>query len=141
MDVNVNTDVKAYGVPVVPVIEREDKKKSQVAPVQKNGESQPGSLNDKALHGQSKRADDGAESAKITKAELRNSIDVAQKRLDDIGGNLSLGLHEQPDDGTIVVQIRDKRNNKVVRQIPSKAVMELRMKLDELAGLLFDKNA
>ncbi len=141
MDVNINTDVKAYGVPVVPVVEREDKTKSPVEPVQKNGESQAGSLNDKALHGERKQADGSAESAKISKAELRNSVNVAQKRLDDIGGNLSLGLHEQPDDGTIVVQIRDKRSNKVVRQIPSKAVMELRMKLDELAGLLFDKNA
>lgn len=141
MDVNVNSEVKAYGVPVVPVIEREDKVKTQVMPVQKNGESQAGSLDDKSLHGQRKRDDEGAESAKITKTELRNSVNVAQKRLDDIGGNLSLGLYEQPDDGTIVVQIRDKRNNKVVRQIPSKAVMELRMKLDELAGLLFDKNA
>ncbi|VAW41727.1 hypothetical protein MNBD_DELTA03-46 [hydrothermal vent metagenome] len=141
MDINLNAEVKAYGVPVTPVIEREDKTKAQVAPVQKNGESQAGSLNDEALHGQPKKAENGAEAARITKAELRNSVNVAQSRLDDIGGNLSLGLHEQPDDGTIVVQIRDKRSNKVVRQIPSKAIMELRVKLDELAGLLFDKNA
>ena len=141
MDASVNTEIKGYGAPVVPVVEREDRTKPQVAPVQKSDESASGALNDRALHGRNDSGQQQAVAPKLSKDELGRVIEVAQKRLDAIGGNLSLGIYETPKDGNIVVQIRDKKNDKVIRQIPSEAALELRAKLDELAGLLLDKNA
>ena len=141
MDINLNAEVKGYGAPAPSVIQQEDRTRPQVIPVQKSSKSESGALNDRALHGKRGSEQQNAEAPKLSKGELQKAINGAQKRLDAIGGNLSLGLYEEPKDGNIVVQIRDKHSDKVIRQIPSESILELRSKLDDLAGLLMDKNA
>jgi flagellar protein FlaG len=136
-----NAEVKGYGAPVVPTIEREDQTRPRVAPVQKSSEAASNALNDRALHDKNNSGQQQTNQPKMSKEELGRAIEGAQKRLDAIGGNLRLGIFETPEDGNIVVQIRDKKDDKLVRQIPSEAVLKLRAKLDELAGLLLDKNA
>ncbi len=140
MDASINTEVKGYGAPVVPAVERDDRTRPQVAPVQKSSESASGALNDGVLHGQDKSGQLQSK-GNISKDELDRAVSGVQERLDAIGGNLRLGIYETPGKGDIVVQIRNKSDNKVVRQIPSETVLKLRAKLDELAGLLLDKNA
>ncbi len=141
MDASLNSEIKGYGAPVVPAVEREDRIKPQVSPVQENVKAETGDLNDRALHGQKNTGHKDTDSAPLSRKELEKAVEGAQKRLDVIGGNLRLGIYETPEDGNIVVQIRDKKNDEVVQQIPSEAVLKLRAKLDELTGLLLDKNA
>ena len=141
MDVNVNAEVKGYGAPATPVVEKEDRIKPQVAPVQKGAESSSGALDDKSLHGSNK--DGGKESVfqSMSQEDVEEMIEEVQKRLDSIGGNLALGLAEHQQTESIVVQIKDKGNHEVVRQFPSEELLELRSKLDDLVGLLFDQKA
>jgi len=141
MDVNLNAEAKGYGVPAASVVKQEDRTKPQVTPVEKNSKSEAGALNDQALHGKSSSGQQKSDSPKLSKAELQQAVEGAQKRLDAIGGNLSLGLYEEPKGGEIVVQIKDTHSDKVIRQIPSQDILELRAKLDDLVGLLMDKNA
>lgn len=137
MDVNLNTEVKVYGAPAVPVVEQEDKVKPQVTPVKEGTESANAKLNDQSLHGKSEKG----KGATLSKDEIEKLIAQVQSRLDTIGGNLKLGLNEYKPTKDIVVQVKDRRNDKLIRQFPSEELLKLKAKLEDLAGILFDENA
>lgn len=138
MDVNLNTEVKVYGAPVVPVIEREDKAKPQVQPVKEDTASTQANLNDQALHG--KKAERGS-GGTLTRAAIEKILAQVQSRIDSIGGNLKLSLNEDKPTKEIVIQVKDRRNDKLIRQFPSEELLKLQARMEELAGILFDENA
>lgn len=138
MDVNLNTEVKVYGAPVVPVVEKEDKVKPQVTPVKEDTASTKANLNDQALHG--KKGERGS-GGTLSKGEIEKILAQVQSRIDSIGGNLKLGLNEYKPTKDIVVQVKDRRNDKLIRQFPSEELLRLQAKLEELSGILFDENA
>lgn len=138
MDVNLNTEIKVYGAPTVPVLEKEDKVKPQVQPVKEDAASAKSSLNDQALHG--KKSDRGSGSA-LTKGDIEKILAQVQSRIDSIGGNLRLGLNEDKPTKEIVVQVKDRRNDKLIRQFPTEELLKLQARMEELAGMLFDESA
>lgn len=138
MDVNLNTEAKVYGAPVVPVVEQEDKVKPQVTPVQEDTASAKAKLNDQALHG--KKGEQGSGAA-LSKDEVEKLMAQVQSRLDSIGGNLKLGLNEYKPTNDIVVQVKDRRNDKLIRQFPSEELLKLQARLEDLVGILFDESA
>jgi len=139
MDVNINTEVKGYGVQAVAAVETEDKVKPQVNPVQEDSGAESGSLNERSLHN---KLEEEASKPKLNKTptpeELEKAVEEASKRLEAIGSNLSLGLAKDAETESIVAQIRDKSSNKIVRQFPPEEVLQLRAKLNDLMGTLFD---
>ena len=137
MDVNLNTEVKVYGAPTVPVVEQEDKVKPQIAPVKADTEPTKTNLNEQALHDKKK----GVAGTPLSRDEIEKLMAQVQSRLDTIGGNLRLGLNEYKPTKDIVVQIKDRRNDKLIRQFPSEDLLKLKAKLEDLAGLLFDESA
>ena len=139
MDVNLHAEVKGYGSPAVPVVEQEDRVKPQVAPVKKNTESSTAKLDDQALHRRNKEEPETA--GPLTQEELEEMMVKVQNRLDSIGGNLKLGLWQNQETESIVVQIKDRSNGELVRQFPSEELLKLQAKLEELSGLLFDESA
>ncbi len=136
MDVNLNTEVKVYGAPTVAVVEQDDKVKPQVAPVKADTESAKAKLNDQALHEQK-----GGSGGPLSKGEMEKLMAQIQSRLDSIGGNLKLGLNEYKPTRDIVIQVKDRRNDKLIRQFPSEDLLKLKAKLEDLAGILFDESA
>jgi len=138
MDVNLNTEAKVYGAPVVPVVEQEDKVKPQVTPVQEDTASAKAKLNDQALHG--KKGEQGAK-ATMSKDDAEKLMAQVQTRLDSIGGNLKLGLNEYRPTNDIVIQVKDRRNDKLIRQFPSEELLKLQARLEDLVGILFDESA
>ena len=138
MDVNLNTEVKVYGAPVVPVVEKEDKAKPQVTPVKEDTASTKAKLNDQALHG--KKGEQGS-GGTLTEKDMEKILSQVQSRIDSIGGNLKLGLNEDKPTKQIVVQVKDRRNDKLIRQFPSEELLKLQARLEDLAGILFDENA
>lgn len=141
MDVTANTDVRGYGnqanQTAVPVVEREDRVKPQVEPVRDGSDSERVSLNDQALHGRGKEKQNKAMSSE----DIEKMMEQIQKRLDAIGGNLALGLKKYEPTNDIVVQVRDRHSDKVVKQFPSEDLLKLQAKLDDLLGILFDQSA
>lgn len=137
MDVNLNTEVKVYGAPTVPVVEQEDKVKPQVAPVKADSEATKAKLDDQALHDKKK----GGGGAALSRDEMEKLMAQVQKRLDSIGGNLKLGLNEYRPTNDIVVQVKDRRNDKLIRQFPSEELLKLKARLEDLVGILFDESA
>ncbi len=138
MDVNLNTEVKVHGTPVVPVVVQEDKVKPQVTPVKEDTASDKAKLNDQALHG--KKGEHGGGLA-LSKKEVERLLAQVQSRLDSIGGNLKLGLNEYKPTNDIVVQVKDRRNDKLIRQFPSEELLKLKARLEDLVGILFDESA
>ncbi len=132
VDVNVNADVKGFGIPTVPAVEREDRSKPRVTPVGEGGDSSKAALDEKALHGK-------ASGAVISEEETIKAVEQIQERLEEMGTRLNLSLHKEPD--AVVVEITDRQSGEVIRQFPPEEVLQIRKKLDELVGMLFDKQA
>ena len=134
-----NADVKSYGVPVVPSISVEDRAKPQVTPVKDSSDSGRAALDDNALHGNSAEA--LKKQKRLSEEEMSRLAQEIQARLDSIGGNLRLGLGTDDKTASIVARITEKKTGEVVRQIPSEDLLELKSKLEDLVGMLFDKKA
>jgi uncharacterized FlaG/YvyC family protein len=139
MDVSLNTEVRGYGAQVVPFIEKEDKVKPQVAPVKEGTDSSKARMDDQALHG--KKGEQGTARTALSRTEMEKILAQVQSRIDSIGGNLSLGLKEDKPTKDIVVQVKDRRNDKLIRQFPSEDLLKLQSRMEDLAGILFDEKA
>ena len=134
MDVSVNTEVKGIGVAVAPAaVEKEDRVKPQVAPVAKGGESSRSALGEKELHAK-------AQAKPVDAKEIAKAVEEMQQRLDALGNTrLNFRVLEKPNE--VVVQVTDRTSGELVRQFPSEEALNLRVKLQELTGLLFDEQA
>ncbi len=135
MDVNLNAEVKGFGLPVSPAIVREDRNRPPVSPVANGAESGKAKLDDQARRGHEKKP-----SKAMSAEETAELVKEMQQRLDSIGNTrLQFSLHKEPE--TVVVQISDRKSGEVIRQFPAEASLVLRQKLEELVGLLFDEKA
>ena len=136
MDASVNTEVKGIGVTtVMPAVEREDRVKSRVAPVKASTDSTSAALGDKELHRREEQQPKPASAKEVAKA-----VEEMQQRLDTLGNTrLNFRVVEKPNE--VVVQITDRTSGELVRQFPSEEALKLRVKLQELTGLLFDEQA
>ncbi len=67
----------------------------------------------------------------------RKLVDEVQSYLDNLNIELEFNIREKT--GDIVVRVLDRKSGDVIRQLPPEDLLELRDKLDELRGALFDK--
>ena len=132
MDVSVNTEVKGIGVTtVMPAVVREDRSKPQVTPVAAGDGSSRAALGDKELHTK-------AQEKPVDAKEVAKAVEEMQQRLDALGNTrLNFRVVEKPNE--VVVQVTDRTSGELVRQFPSEEALNLRVKLQELSGLLFDE--
>ena len=66
-------------------------------------------------------------------------VDEVQSYLDNLNIALEFNIREKT--GDIVVRVLDRKSGDVIRQLPPEDLLELRDKLDDLRGALFDKKA
>ncbi len=137
VDVNTNTDVKSVGMPVAPTITVEDRSRPRVTPVKESAESNTAALDDKSLHGKGERA----ARQRLDREQVSKMVEEIQARFDSIGSTLKLAINQDRKSEAIVVQISERKTGEVIRQIPSEDLLELKKKLEELVGLLFDSRA
>ena len=123
----------------MPSISVEDRAKPQVTPVKDSSDSGRAALDDNALHGNSAEA--LKKQKRLSEEEMSRLAQEIQARLDSIGGNLRLGLGTDEKTDSIVARITEKNTGEVVRQIPSEDLLELKSKLEDLVGMLFDQKA
>ena len=136
MDVNITTDLKGQGIPVVPAVEVEDQTKPQVQPVQENSDSANTVLDEKVLHGKEivKEAIE-----QPTREDAQRIVQELQRKLDPLATRLNFSVDEET--GSFVVKVIDSETGDVLRQIPPEEMLNLRASLAELVGVLFDKEA
>lgn len=136
MDVSsLNVNVKVANAPTSPAVEREDREKMQVTPIAEGGESSKAELDKQA-----QRRREAQQQVAVSAEEAAEAVREMQERLDSIGNTrLNFSVREKPD--AVVVQITDKKSGDLVRQFPAEEALQIRQKLDELVGLLFDEKA
>ena len=59
-----------------------------------------------------------------------------QNRLNNV--ELHFSVHEPS--GKLVVTVTEKSSGKVIREIPSSEILQIAAKMDEMVGMIFDKN-
>lgn len=132
MDINSNAEVKVVGIVPSPSVERDEKIQAQVKPVQESGNAGKTALDDKSLHR-------SPEQEKLTKEEMTEHLREIQKRLNLMGTRLGLDIEESAE--VVVAKITDKDSGDLIKQIPSEEILALRDKIEDLIGILFDKQA
>jgi flagellar protein FlaG len=76
---------------------------------------------------------------KLSQKDLEDAVKEIQQRFASMGSNFTFGLYQDSETKSIVVQLRDKKTNEIVKQFPPEEVLKLREKLQDLIGLLFDE--
>ena len=79
---------------------------------------------------------DSAVSVESIKAELRESVKLANERLSTRGQRVEIGVDGNT--GTIVVKVSDVNTGEMVRQIPSEDMLRITRNIDALTGILVD---
>lgn len=64
-------------------------------------------------------------------------VDDINVRLQEKSHNLSFSVDQ--DSGQNIVKVLDSENGELIRQIPSEELLVLRKKMDDLNGIIFDK--
>lgn len=117
---------------VVPVhVNRGEKTAEQVKPAATVADTANEAMGEKSLQArqQSKEV--------VSLKEANRRAKEIQSKLDKMGSNLQFVVDE--DTESIVYKFTSKESGEVVRQIPSEEILELRSKLDDLLGLIFDQ--
>ena len=151
---NVNTDAKGYAVPVASTVELEDINKPPVQPVPEDGKTDTVDLDDKALHGRkgeeeqtetdssqqesAEQIDESAEEDLFSTEELEEAVEEIQKHFQAMSSTFTINL-KMHQNSEIIAELRDTKTNEVVKQISAQEIVQLRKKLVDMTGLLFDK--
>ncbi len=69
--------------------------------------------------------------------EVKETADALNEYMGDLQTNLGFFIHEDLDH-QVIVEIKNKKTNELVKQIPSEEIVMIREKMAELTGLLFD---
>jgi flagellar protein FlaG len=74
----------------------------------------------------------------VSDAELKKSVDAINRFFN---ANNSVNLNLDSESGKVIVQIVDKETNTLIRQIPSKEVLEMAKDLEKKNGMLLRDQA
>jgi flagellar protein FlaG len=113
-----------------------------VAPMQKAEKTADKTASDDVLSiEQARRAEQKAaekkqasESPKITEKilkELEQDLEAMH--------NIGLQFSKHKDTGKTIVKVLNKENDEIIREIPAEDVLDLAVKMEEMIGILFDK--
>ncbi len=77
-----------------------------------------------------------SEQTPLTPQEARDVVLTVQKELAKLNVRLVFNVDEETKE--VVVKVVDPETNEVIRQIPPEELLEIRKRLDEIMGILFD---
>ena len=94
----------------------------------------------KTLHPQKdvQQANKAAQDQTLSPDEMKDITEDLNDYMGDLQTNLRFSMYEKLDH-QVVVQIKNRATDELIKQIPSEELLELRVKMEELSGLLFDQ--
>ena len=138
MDVNIATEMKgAQQTVVTTTMEAEQADKPVIQPVPESSDAVMVNLNDQALHGGNTGKEELEEEA--SREEIEEAVKEIQERFETMGSHFKFGLYRHQEASIIVARLQDQQSGDLIKQFPSDEVLELREKLEDLIGILFDK--
>jgi flagellar protein FlaG len=130
MEVNNSIGIKGQILPGAPA-QRGTGGKADARPVEKSGNGAKAALDEQKLGGR------GQQSKRLGGEEIAAVVEEIQQRLDAMGTKLNFSVDEKTE--SVIIQVKNKKSDELVRQIPSKEMLELKAKLEDLMGVLFDR--
>ena len=94
---------------------------------------------------QGSKAVDTNTAAEVTDAERSNleeameMAEVLNEYMDDLQTNIGFHIREDMN-RQVVVEIKDKNTNELIKQIPTEEMLKIKEKMEELTGLIFDQS-
>jgi len=90
---------------------------------------------------QANRAEKRAAEEKITRETRQVTEEMLKELEQDIEAihNVGLKFSKHNDTGRTMVKVLNKDNDEIIREIPAEDVLNLSAKLEEMIGILFDK--
>ena len=73
----------------------------------------------------------------LSAEETKQITEDLNEYMSDLQTNLRFSMYEKLDH-QVVVEIKNKATDELIKQIPSEEILELRVKMEELTGMLFD---
>ncbi len=77
------------------------------------------------------------EEKNISSKILEKIADDLNDYMDDLQTDLGFTINRD-EDNQVIVEIKNRKTNEVIKQIPSKELLEIKKKMEELTGLIFD---
>ena len=138
MDVNIATEMKGAQQSVVTTtMEHEQADRPVIQPVPESSEAITVDLNDQALHGRNSEKEQ--RNGELSREEIEEAVKEIQERFETMGSHFKFGLYRHQESSSIVARLQDRQSGDLIKQFPSDEVLELREKLEDLIGILFDK--
>lgn len=79
------------------------------------------------------------ESRKTEKARINRIAEALESYIRSVKRELNIQVHDET--GNIMVRVISQEDGKVIREIPSKEILDLAAKLDEMTGMLLNASA
>ena len=83
------------------------------------------------------KTDRAAQDQALSPEDMKEITEDLNDYMSDLQTNLRFSMYEKLDH-QVVVQIKNRTTDELIKQIPSEELLELRVKMEELSGLLFD---
>lgn len=82
---------------------------------------------------------EGGKEPRLTPQELKMRV----QEMENISRHLNINLKFQIEDktDTVIIKVMDGNSGEVIRQIPPEEIVALRIKLEDLSGMLLNKEA
>ena len=84
------------------------------------------------------KTDKAAQDKALSHDEIKDITEDLNDYMSDLQTNLRFSMYEKLDH-QVVVQVKNRATDELIKQIPSEELLELRVKMEELSGLLFDQ--
>ena len=72
--------------------------------------------------------------------ETKQMVEEMNDIMDDLHTSLGFSVREDLQNRQVVVEIKDRDTNELIKQIPSEEMLTIKEKMLEFTGLLFDQN-
>lgn len=75
----------------------------------------------------------------LTASDTKKLVDELNEYMNDLQTQLGFSIREDMDH-QVVVEIKNRETEELVKQIPSEELLKIREKMEELTGFLFDQS-
>ena len=84
------------------------------------------------------KAEKANQGESLSAEETKQITEDLNEYMNDLQTNLRFSIYEKLDH-QIVVEIKNRQTDELIKQIPSEEILELRVKMEELTGMLLDE--
>ncbi len=84
------------------------------------------------------QANEEPQNESLSAEETKQVTSDLNEYMSDLQTNLRFSIYEKLDH-QVVVEIKNRQTDELIKQIPSEEILELRVKMEELTGMLLDE--